>query len=81
MSNTKYPELLTTTQAADYLGVTRQAIHKLTRQGLGTRYGTVWMFARVELDEWRNKPRLHGGARPKAFAGTLQLVSSAKIIP
>lgn len=58
------PDLLTITQAAAYLGVTRQAIHKLTKRpipGLGERYGSVWMFTRVELDAWRDKPRTHGG--------------------
>ena len=70
MSDTR-PKLLTTTEAAQYLGVTRQAVHKLTRQGIGARYGSVWMFTPAELDAWRDKPRPHGGARPKANAGTL----------
>ncbi len=77
MGNTERPELLTTTQAAEYLGVTRQAIHKLTRQGVGTRYGSVWMFTRGELDAWRDKPRPYGGARPKARAGTLPVACPA----
>ena len=61
-------DLLTTTQAAEYLGVTRQAVHLLTKQGIGRRYGTVWMFTRAELDTWLDKPRPHGGARPKSNA-------------
>ena len=69
MSTTK-PELLTLTEAAKYLGVTRQAVHRLTTRGIGTRYGSVWMFTRGELDAWRDKPRPYGGARPKAHAGT-----------
>ena len=76
MTSTK-PELLTTTEAAAYLGVTRQAVHKLTKQGLGTRYGSVWMFTRWELDAWRDKPRPYGGARPKVSAGTLILAYPA----
>ncbi len=71
MSKTK-PDLLTLTEAAQYLGVTRQAVHKLTEKGIGTRYGSVWMFSRQELDAWRDKPRPYGGARPKASAGTLE---------
>lgn len=61
------PDLLTATEAAAYLGVTRQAIHKLTKRpdpGLGERYGSVWMFTRIELDTWRDKPRTHGGRPP-----------------
>ncbi len=54
-------DLLTVTQAAEYLGMTRQAVHLLTKQGLGKRYGSVWMFTRSELDEYRNRPRTHGG--------------------
>jgi hypothetical protein len=64
-------ELLSSTQAAEYLGVTRQAVHLLTKQGIGKRYGAVWMFTPAELDAWLNKPRTHGGARPKSNAGTL----------
>lgn len=59
-----FPELLTTAQAADYLGVTRQAINLLTKRpspGLGKRYGSVWLFTKAELDAWRDKPRTHGG--------------------
>lgn len=63
------PEFLTTTQAAEYLGVSRQAVHLLTKKGIGKRYGTVWMFTRKELDRWLTKPRLHGGARPKGTPG------------
>ena len=63
------PELLTLTQAAQYLGVSRQAAHRLTQLGIGKRYGSVWMFTRTELDAWRDKPRPHGGRRPKARAG------------
>jgi excisionase family DNA binding protein len=66
------PELLTTTQAAEYLGVTRQHTHALTKQGYGTRYGSVWMFTRAELDAWRAQPKKGPGGRPpKAEAGQL----------
>jgi len=72
------PELLTLTQAADYLGVSRQHTHTLTKQGYGTRYGSVWMFTREELDHWRAKPKKGPGGRPpKAPAGTLAPASPA----
>ena len=65
-------DLLTTTQAAAYLGLTRQAIIALTkRHGLGHRVGSVWLFTRAELDAWRDKPRTKGGRPPKARAGTV----------
>lgn len=67
------PDLLSAPQAAEYLGMTRQGIHSLTKRpypGLGKRYGMVWMFTRKELDEWRNKPRTHGGRPPGSKPGT-----------
>ncbi len=75
--NNKKLELLTMTEAAAYLGVTRQAVHKLTKQGVGTRYGSVWMFTPEELDAWRDKPRPYGGARPKSNAPSLSRPAGA----
>ncbi len=65
-------ELLTVTQAAEYLGVTRQAIHLLTKRGIGRRVGSVWLFTRTELDAYRAAPRPHGGRPPgsKTSLGT-----------
>lgn len=66
-------ELLTAPQAAEYLGVTRQAINLLTKRGIGTRYGAVWMFTKEELDEWRDRPRTAGrppGSKAEAVAMT-----------
>ena len=60
-------DLMTTTQAAEYLGLTRQAIIALTkRRGLGRRYGTVWLFTKSELDAWRDHPRTKGGRPAKS---------------
>ncbi len=61
MNGTEY---LTATQAAAYLGVTRQRVHLLTKQGYGQRVGSVWLFTRAELDRWQATPR-HAGGRPK----------------
>ncbi len=63
-------ELMTITQAAEYLGVTRQAVHLMTKQGYGQRVGSIWLFTREELERWKATPR-HAGGRPKAGAGTL----------
>lgn len=65
------PDLLTTSQAAEYLGITRQHAHSLTKQGYGTRYGSVWMFTREELDRWQVEPRKGPGGRPKRVAEPL----------
>ncbi len=71
-------ELLSATEAAEYLGLTRQAIHLLTkRQGMGRRIGNAWVFTRRELDDWRDKPRPKGGRPPKASAGTSTPASPA----
>ena len=65
-------ELLSTQQAADYLGVTRQAVHALAQRGeVGRQVGRAWVFTQAELDAWRDKPRPHGGRPPKASAGLL----------
>lgn len=71
-------DLLTVTQAAEYLGVTRQAIHKLTKDppGLGRCYGSFWMFTREELDRWRARPRTHGG-RPHSPVRSARYTSGA----
>ena len=72
-------DLLTVTQAAEYLGMTRQAVHLLTKQGLGKRYGSMWLFTRGELDEYRARPRTHGGrpAGAKTNASTPSPVALA----
>ena len=70
-------ELLTVTQAAAYLGMTRQAIANAAKQGqmgrkqtaLGTRDGWIYVFTRAELDAWAKRDR-HPGGRPKEGAGT-----------
>ena len=63
-------ELWSTQQAADYLGVTRQAVHALARRGeVGRQVGRAWVFTRAELDAWIDKPRPLGGRPPKVPAG------------
>ncbi len=62
-------DLLTVTQAAEYLGVTRQSVHNMTKQGYGRRVGSMWLFTREEVDRWKAAPR-HAGGRPKPGAGT-----------
>ncbi len=58
-------ELLTSPQPAKYLGVTRQAVHLLTKQGYGRRIGRDWLFTREELDRYKATPK-HAGGRPKS---------------
>ncbi len=69
-------DLLTVTQAAAYLGMTRQAIANAAKQGklgrkqeaLGTRDGWIYVFTRAELEAWVKRDR-HPGGRPKEGAG------------
>ena len=66
-------ELLTTPQAAKYLGVTRQALtiaaerdkigHKVHAIGRYPPY--VYVFTRPELDAWKERQKNKGG-RPKS---------------
>lgn len=62
-------DLWSTQQAADYLGVTRQAVHALASRGeIGQQVGRAWVFTRAELDAWLAKPRPQGGRPPKRVA-------------
>ena len=71
-------DVMTVTQAADYLGVTRQTIAMAAKRGdigtkidaIGTRTGWIYVFTRAELDTWNARPK-HAGGRPKPKAGTL----------
>ncbi len=59
-------ELLSTQEAADYLGITRQSMHALAiRNGIGKQIGRSYVFKRSELDAWLEKPRPKGGRPPK----------------
>jgi excisionase family DNA binding protein len=69
--------VMTVTQAAAYLGVTRQTIATAAKRGdigtkreaLGTRDGWIYVFTPAELDTWFARPR-HAGGRPKDLAGS-----------
>ncbi len=61
-------ELWDTNQAAEYLGITRQAVHALARRGeVGRQVGRAWVFTQAELDAWLAKPRPKGGRPPKKY--------------
>lgn len=58
--------LLSTTEAAAYLGVKRQRILQLAAEGrIGHRIGSAWAFTRSELDEYRTQRRT---GRPRLLA-------------
>jgi len=51
------PDLVSVTEAAQMLAVSRQAIHKMARKGqlLGARAGTTWVFRRAVVQRARDK--------------------------
>ena len=71
-------DVMTVSQAAAYLGMTRQTIAMAAKRGdigtkidaIGTRTGWIYVFTRDELDAWNARPR-HAGGRPKEEAGQL----------
>ncbi len=61
-------ELLTTTQAAEYLGLSGARIRQLAGAGrIGRKHGFMWLFSREELDEFAKQERPSG--RPAERGG------------
>ena len=61
--------LLSLTEAAVYLGITRQSMHEIAKRNtIGRRIGKAWVFSPAELDAWLAKPRPKGGRPPKSCA-------------
>src|SRR3712207_1697571 len=61
--------LLSTTEAAAYLGVKRQRILQLAAEGrIGRRIGSAWAFTRTELDAYRTQRRI---GRPRLLASSM----------
>ena len=65
-------DLLSATQAAKYLGISRVRINQLAGVGKLKReeVGGYFVYRRSELDRWRDLPKDVGG-RPKEEAETL----------
>jgi excisionase family DNA binding protein len=60
-----FDEYLNMTEAAVYLGVTKQRVHTLAVQGrIGRQVAGHWLFTKAELDEYRSTRKPAGG-RPK----------------
>ena len=59
-------ELITTGEAATYLGMSRQRMIELAENGKipTRRAGKFWLFRRADLDRWKVAPKDKGG-RPK----------------
>ena len=51
--------LLTTSQAAEILGISQHEVQRLCRLGLlpATRYGTVWLIDEQDARTYRRGPR------------------------
>ena len=60
-------EVLTSSQAAKYLGLTRQRVDQLGSSGEipRERVGFFWTYKRADLDRWQKELRRPGG-RPKS---------------
>ncbi len=71
-------KLMTSGEAAAYLEVSRQQIHRLAQAGKlkAQRAGDFLLFERAELDRYRAMPKSKGG-RPKEEVGTLARASLA----
>ncbi|MDQ5851945.1 MAG: helix-turn-helix domain-containing protein [Chloroflexota bacterium] len=65
-------KLMTSGEAATYLDVSRQQIHRLVQAGKlqAQRAGDFLLFQRAELDRYRSTPKSKGG-RPKERARTI----------
>ena len=58
---------LTTDQAARYVGLSRQALEKMRRQGRGPRFRKHGRYVRyhiADLDEWSNAHRKNATSEP-----------------
>ena len=57
--------VMTASQVADYLGVSTQAVYRLSQQGKipAQKVGRVWRYPKAAVDEW-----LHGFPRTRAVA-------------
>lgn len=53
----KIPDLLSLTEAAEMLGISRQAVHKRAMRGqlLGAQVGGTWVFRRVVVEAARDE--------------------------
>ncbi|MEV4521495.1 helix-turn-helix domain-containing protein [Micromonospora tulbaghiae] len=54
----KIPDLLSLQEAADLLGISKQAVHKRAERGqlLGARAGNAWVFRRAVVEAARTAP-------------------------
>ncbi len=70
-------ELISGTDAAAHLDISRARIYALTRAGkIGRQVGGYWLYTREELDAWKEQRNPKGG-RPKEEAGPLARASLA----
>ena len=65
-------DLLSTVQAAAYLGLTRQRVDQLGAEGAipRRRIGVQWVYKPADLDAWARLPKLKEG-RPRKAARTV----------
>lgn len=68
-------DYLKASDAAQYLGVTRQRIYELAATGrLGARLAGYWVFTLAELDAYRDERQTNRGGRPRLAAAAATAV-------
>jgi excisionase family DNA binding protein len=62
-------DLLSSGEAAEYLGISEQRVRELGASGKVSRerFGRFWLYNKFSLDAWKNAPKSKGG-RPKSGA-------------
>ncbi len=68
---TTEPEYFNAVEAAEYLGVIRQRVYDLAKEGrIGRRIGGYWLFTKEELDRYAaERTQRPKGGFPKDNAG------------
>lgn len=75
-------KLMSASQAAEYLGVSRVRINQLAGMGRLQReeVGGYYLYRRSELDRWRAEPKSLGG-RPKSDLMGIQINQGPELRP
>jgi predicted DNA-binding transcriptional regulator AlpA len=71
-------DLLSMKEAATELGMTRQGVFRLSKEGeIGQKVGDAWIYTREEIEAYKNRPRTAGrpaGSKTNGVVPTLVTV-------